>query len=464
MRNAPVRAIGSGAPLATVDGTSNEAATSATPPVNPELVRAPEVPQAKRLGSNVLEILVFRGLSTPLALLLVVLQGRFLEPSGRGRFVLAVLTVSIFSRLLSQLGVAVANHMAQKEWDTPPELRPLAQRALGIAAGLGLVGAAAIVGIGELTPSVGVGAAAIAAAGLVPNVLWQTASGIMLGLARIRPWNYVQLASPFVTVAGTAVLVVWLGGDVSAALAAWTGAHVVTCVFALYLMRDVWLPLSRPSLLDGVSQTLVRLALAMGALQVISLVGYRIELFVLEAIDGVDAVGVYSVANQAVESMWLLAAAIATAITAPVVRDREEAAVELIERSLVKCLLYTAAVGAVVAASAPFVIRFALGSAFAAARTPLLLLVPGAVAYAPVQILVVYLSVRRGLPRLSLLAGLVAMLVTVSASVPLVEAFGASGAAGASALGYACGALVAWGLYRRLARAHGPVAAAQTTP
>jgi hypothetical protein len=79
MRNAPVRAIGSGAPLATVDGTSNEAATSATPPVNPELVRAPEVPQAKRLGSNVLEILVFRGLSTPLALLLVVLQGRFLS-------------------------------------------------------------------------------------------------------------------------------------------------------------------------------------------------------------------------------------------------------------------------------------------------------------------------------------------------------------------------------------------------
>ena len=64
-----------------------------------KLVRAREVPGAKRLGSNVVEILVFRGLSTPLALLLVVLQGRFLEPTGRGRFVLAVLTVSIFSRL-----------------------------------------------------------------------------------------------------------------------------------------------------------------------------------------------------------------------------------------------------------------------------------------------------------------------------------------------------------------------------
>ena len=445
-----MRAISPEAPAPSVDATSNEAATSGTPPVNPELVRAPEVPGAKRVGSNVLEILVFRGLSTPLALSLVVLQGRFLEPSGRGRFVLAVLTVSIFSRLLSQLGVAVANHMGQKEWDTPPELRPLVQRALGIAVALGLAGTAGVVAIGELTPSVGPRAAALAAAGLVPNVIWQTASGILLGLARIRPWNYVQLASPLLTVAGTVVLVVALGGDVDAALVAWTGAHVVTAVLALVLLRDVWLPLRMPSLLDGLSQGLVRLALAMGALQVIALVGYRVELFVLEAFDGVKAVGIYSIANQAAESMWLMAAAIATAITAPVVRDPERLAVELIRRSLVRSLLYTAGAGAVVAATAPFVIRYALGSAFSAARTPLWLLLPGAVAYAPVQILVVYLSVRRGRPRLSLLAGLAAMLVTVAAAVPLVSAFGASGAAGASAAGYAVGALVAWGMFRRL--------------
>ena len=284
-----MRALGPRAPLPAIDATSNEAASStATPPVNPELVRAVEVPGAKKLGSNVVEILVFRGLSTPLALVLVVLQGRFLEPSGRGRFVLAVLTVSIFSRLLSQLGVAVANHMSQREWDTEPELRPLAQRALGIALALGILGSAAIVGIGALTPSVGARTAAIAATALAPNVIWQTASGILLGLARIRAWNYVQLASPLLTVIGTLVLVVALGGQVHAALAAWTIAHVLTAILALFLMRDLWLPLRMPSLVDGVSQTLVRLALAMGALQVIALIGYRAELFVLEAIDGVE--------------------------------------------------------------------------------------------------------------------------------------------------------------------------------
>jgi O-antigen/teichoic acid export membrane protein len=63
----------------------------------------------------------------------------------------------------------------------------------------------------------------------------------------------------------------------------------------------------------------------------------------------------------------------------------------------------------------------------------------------------VYLSVRRGRPRLALLAGVVAMVVTVAASVPLVAAYGPSGAAAASALGYGCGALVAFALFRRLA-------------
>ena len=455
-----MRAISGAAPAAAVDATSNEAATAATPPVNPELVRAAEVPDAKKLGGNVVEILLFRGLSTPLALVLVVLQGRFLAPDGRGTFVLAVLTVSIFSRFLSQLGVAVANRMGNTEWDEPHELRSLVQRALGIALALGLAGGAAIVGIGELTPSVGAGTAAIAAAALVPNVIWQTSSGILLGLARIRAWNYIQLASPLLTVIGTLVLVVGLGGQVHAALLAWTAAHVLTAALALYLTRDLWRPLAIPSLVDEPSQTLVRLALAMGALQVIALIGYRAELFVLEALKGVDAVGIYSIANQAAESLWLIAAAIATAITAPVVRDDEDAAIALVRRSLSKSLLYTVVAGGFIAGTAPFVIRFALGHAFDGATTPLLLLLPGAVAYAPVQVLVVYLSVRRGRPRLALLAGVVAMVVTVAASVPLVAAYGPSGAAAASALGYGCGALVAFALFRRLTSPRGKTATA----
>jgi O-antigen/teichoic acid export membrane protein len=436
-----------------MDATSNEAATStATPPVNPELARAEELPAAKRAGGSVLEILLFRGLSTPIALAIVVLQSRYLAPEGRGTFVLAVLTVSIFSRLLSQLGVAVANHMGHKEWDEPPELRALTDRALGLAFVLSLLGGAGIVAIGSFTPSVGTGTALVAAIALGPNVVWQTCSGVLLGLGRIRAWNYVQVASPLLTVVGTVVLVVGLGGGVRAALVAWTMAHFLTAGLALYLTRGVWVPFRIASLLDGPSRGLVRLALTMGALQVIALIGYRAELFVLEAFDGVDAVGLYSVANQTTESLWLIAAAIATSITAAVVRSDEESAIAVVRRSLLRSVLYTGGAAALIAIAAPFVVPRALGHAFDGSTRPLLLLLPGALVYAPMQVFVVYLSVRHGRAGLSLAAGAVAMAVTVAASFPLIDAYGASGAAGASAIGYACGAVTAWVFFRRLAR------------
>jgi O-antigen/teichoic acid export membrane protein len=47
------------------------------------------------------------------------------------------------------------------------------------------------------------------------------------------------------------------------------------------------------------------------------------------------------------------------------------------------------------------------------------------------------------------------MAVTIAASFPLIAAFGVSGAAAASAIGYGCGAVVAWLLFRGLARRSG---------
>jgi O-antigen/teichoic acid export membrane protein len=85
---------------------------------------------------------------------------------------------------------------------------------------------------------------------------------------------------------------------------------------------------------------------------------------------------------------------------------------------------------------------------------PLLLLLPGVVAYGPVSILVVYISIRSDLPRLSLLVSVVGLFVTTVAAFVLIPPYGTSGAAVASAIGYAAGGLAAWLAYGRLARRH----------
>src|SRR5215211_1085307 len=163
---APVSSPRTAAPPSATDALRPESAIDASPPVAPNLVRPPEIPGARRVGRNTLEILLFRGLSTPLALGLVVLQSRFLEPSGRGAYVLAVLSVTILSRLLGQLGVAVTNRLREEAAET----RPLVHRALALGVLGGAVGVVLVTAFGVYAAEIGAGLAFLAGLALVPNV------------------------------------------------------------------------------------------------------------------------------------------------------------------------------------------------------------------------------------------------------------------------------------------------------
>ncbi|MDQ3097630.1 MAG: polysaccharide biosynthesis C-terminal domain-containing protein, partial [Chloroflexota bacterium] len=101
----------------------------------------------------------------------------------------------------------------------------------------------------------------------------------------------------------------------------------------------------------------------------------------------------------------------------------------------------------------PFLIPLLFGDDFDGAARPLAFLLPGVVLYAPVTVLVVYLSVRHARPHLSLAVSVVAAVVTAALAFALIPSHGLEGAAIASAAGYAVGSALAWLLFRRVARA-----------
>jgi O-antigen/teichoic acid export membrane protein len=423
-------------------------AVDLSPPVTPNLVKRPELASAKRVGRNTLETVVFRGLSTPTALLFVVVQSRLLEPVGRGQFVVVVLGATIVTRLLGQLGVAVTSRAD----DEPLPLADLVQRALALGLALGVAGTGVMVGLTAALGDAPARLALIGAPAVVGNIVWQTISGVLLGQGRIRLWNVIQLLSPVLALAALLVLVAGLDTGVDGAVAGWMLANVLTAAFALVGTRDLWLPFVRPRL-DAAAGTIARLALVMGVVQIVNLISYRAELFVLGHERDAFAVGVYSIAMQSVESMWLVPAAIATAVTAPVVAARSEGeAARLVARGAVRALLLAGGIAAAVGVAAPFLIPLLFGDDFKPAVRPLELLLPGVVLYAPVTVLVVYLSIRREQPRLSLLVSIVGLVVTFGGAVALVPGHGANGAALASSLGYVAGGVMAWLFFARLAR------------
>jgi O-antigen/teichoic acid export membrane protein len=433
-----------------LSGVRPSAATEIAPPVSPNLVEEPELQKARGVGRNTFETVLFRGVSTPLALLFVVLQSRLLEPEGRGEFVVVVLGATIVGRLLGQLGVAVTSRMRR----APVPVSALTQRALALGATLAAVFAPAMVGLTALSGQVSAQLALIGALGIYPNVVWQTISGVLLGQGRLRLWNVIQLISPALSLVGLLVFCAGLGAGVGGALVAWMLAHVVAAGIALAATRELWWPARVRGALDSIALELGRLAIVMGAVQVVNLVAYRAELFVLGRELGNTAVGIYSIALQAVDSMWLVPAAIATAVTAPVVAAPDDAAAaRLVRRASVRALGFAALVAAAVGVIAPWLIPAVFGSEFEGSVRPLELLLPGVVIYAPVTVLVVYISIRHAKPWLSLGVSIVAGLVTVGSALVLIPAYGSSGAGLASTIGYAAGGAAAWIFFERLRRA-----------
>jgi O-antigen/teichoic acid export membrane protein len=428
------------------------------------------------VGRNTLETLLFRGLSTPTALVFVVVQSRLLEPEGRGEFVVVVLGATIVSRLLGQLGVAVTSRMRAAD----VTVAGLTRRALGLGLVLAAIGAPAMAAVTAGSGQVGTTLAVIGALGILPNVGWQTISGVLLGQGRIRLWNVIQLLAPVLSLAALLVLVAGLDTGVKGALAGWALANALTAAFAFVAAHDLWWSPSAfalctgrgqaalravltatvravPDGLDAAGRTILRLALVMGAVQVVNLVSYRAELFVLGRESGNAAVGIYSIALQAIESMWLVPAAIATAVTAPCVAARSDRdAAALVARSSLRALLFAILIAGAVAVVAPFLIPAVFGHEFKGAVVPLELLLPGVVLYAPVTVLVVFFSVRRAEPWWSLAVSVVSMLVTVGAAVVLIPGHSARGAAAGSTIGYAAGAALAWVFFAALKRGSAP--------
>ncbi len=143
-------------------------------------------------------------------------------------------------------------------------------------------------GSGQVTTRLAI----VGALGIVPNVCWQTVSGVLLGQGRLRLWNVIQLLSPVLAILALLVLVAGLDTGVTGALAAWALANTLTAAFALVAASDLWSPPRLLDVLDRTGRTILRLAVVMGAVQVVALVSYRAELFVLGRESGNAAVGV----------------------------------------------------------------------------------------------------------------------------------------------------------------------------
>ena len=400
----------------------------------------------RSLGRNAFETIVFRGAGLPLSFAVSVVTSRFLEPAGRGAFVLALLSVTMAAAIFGSIGTAVS-----REFDRAPSRRRVAfVEALltTIAVSFPVTIVLAVIDLALAQP--GYRRIAFVAVALLPILVTQTVSGALLALGRLRLWNGLQLLSSGGTLVGMLVFVVLLSKGVTGAVFAWTLAQGIVGVVAVVGARDLWLPLPKIAWAGNRAFVMLVYGVRLGLVNLLSLINYRIELIILQLYAGLHAVGIYSLAVSLGELVWLGSSAVAAALVAPMVTGEVEPAAGLVARAARNVLVLAVIGGTVLASAAPFLVPPLFGSEFRASVAPLLVLIPGIVLFAPGSTIANFFSIKVGKARYSFWMTALSAAATAVAAVIAIPRIGVLGAALASTVGYAGTMLVVYWWFCRL--------------
>jgi O-antigen/teichoic acid export membrane protein len=396
---------------------------------------------SRSIRRNAFETVVFRGFGLPLSFAISIVTSRYLLPAGRGAFVLALLSVTITAAVFGSIGTALSHELGRRDART----RAVVTQALLLTTALSVPCAVGLALVDLHFAKQGFRPIAWSALAIVPVLISQTLSNALLVFNRLRFWNVLQLLGPAVTLTAMLVFVVVLSKGVTGALFAWGLAQAAIAAVALYGTRDVWWPIPPRLWEENRIAPLLAYGVRLGAVNVLSLVNYRVELIILEVYaGGLNSVGIYSLAVSIGELLWVASSSVSAALIAPMLKQDDQPAFELVQRTARSVTILAAALGAMLAIVSPFLIPRLFGSAFQGSVTPLLILIPGIVLFSPASTVATFFSIKLGKARYTF--WMTALSAATTASVALLAAprYGATGAAIASTTAYTVSVVTAY--------------------
>lgn len=174
----------------------------------------------------------------------------------------------------------------------------------------------------------------------------------------------------------------------------------------------------------------------------------RIDVFFLARYRGLDAVGIYSIAVLVAEVIWLITDSLGLAVSGQQANEPEEVAIDVTLRAIRMTFLLAALAGIVIGVGGYLGIGVVYGREFSPAAPIVWILLPATLAMAQWRI-VGNVLLRFAAPTVLPGIAISGLVVNIVANMILIPALGIAGAALASLLSYACGAILAIVLFRR---------------
>ena len=391
-----------------------------------------------RLLTNVAATMGRQLMAGLLQLITIVVIARIYGAEGNGSYTVSLLLPTLLASLLN-LGIAPANVYflatgkvsANAAWCSTLKL-------FSVIAPIGLIlGWIAISCYSDkLMPGIPLHLLAISLLAFPLLLMQSLISSFFQGLQKFKQFNLLQLLHPSLTLSGVVLATLLDAESFTWLLVAHLIATTATAIVAYCALRPLIIG-NKQKPEGNYELRIVNYGYKAHLSNILAFANYKADIFLVNFFMGPSGAGIYIVAVQLTERLWLLSQAVSTVLLprlSELSNDDDKRAIitPLITRWV---LLTTLIAGGVLAIVASPLIQIVFGSEFIAAFPPLLLLLPGVILGSASRVLANDIAAR-GRPELNMYTSVIVVAVNISMNIALIPNFGIAGAAIATTIAY----------------------------
>lgn len=381
---------------------------------------------ARNLVGDGVVTLVTRVANLLFVALLSIITARLLGPHGRGIYALPLINAGLVSAVFTGLASSVSYYMLNKKVGRGALLPAFLTAGIFVLLGSGVVVMLGLVAHKSW-------AALPAIASLPFSASMSICLGFINGVKKVRQNMLLGLLSTLLTITLMLLGFYFVGRTPTVAIAVWliTGALLACGTTAAVFFFARRLPYTPVPFREYFTFTI-----KVGALNLISLLNYRVDVYIVAILSSPATLGMYTIAVAAAESLQTVTQ-VATIITAPHIGSLERSdALKLTSRCVRNNTALAAILCIFVGIAAPVLIHLLYGSKFMAIVPALRVLLLGVVALSGASALSSYFTLKMGRPEVAVVIASVSAAICFTVTMFLLPRIGILGAAIGTASSY----------------------------
>ena len=373
-----------------------------------------------------------------LQLITLAVIARVYGPEGNGAYTVALLLPTMLATFLN-LGIPPANvyYLGAGRVSASTAWNAILRLYAGIVLIGSVLGAAGVLLYGDLwfpgVPSLLLWFALL----IFPfSFLLSLLLSFFQGLQEFKQFNLIHLLQPFLTLLGIMALVLLGVENIALLLGAYLAASALTAALAIRALKP-FLALQDSPHFPRYGASLLGYGYKAHLSNILAFVNYKADIFLVNFFLGPAGAGIYIIAVQMSERLWLLSQAVSTVLLPRLSQlSNEEGKRKVLTPLITRWVLWVTLFGSLLLGGIayPF-ITLIFGDQYIGAVAPLLLLLPGIIMAAASRILANDIAAR-GRPELNMYTSWLVVIINISANLLLIPNYGIAGAALATSIAY----------------------------